>query len=244
VSESWATFAFEAANFLLLAALLGWLFFRPVRAAIERRRSQIEGEQRTAAAAREQAEHERAQALAQRREQESQLDALRERLSRELEAEKERTLADARAEMQQERKRLEQELLAQRREQVRTGARDAARAAREVVRQLLAEIRGPELEEMLAGAACRELERLRERGALAPIVIESVEPLAPESRARVLSAAGAPNGAASERLNPELIAGLRVHTARGLVDATAAGASAQAERLLVSRLEETTAGHD
>ena len=31
VSPSWVTFLFEAANFLLLAAVLGWLFFRPVR---------------------------------------------------------------------------------------------------------------------------------------------------------------------------------------------------------------------
>jgi hypothetical protein len=38
VSASWVTFAFEAANFLLLTALLAWLFFRPLRAALERRR--------------------------------------------------------------------------------------------------------------------------------------------------------------------------------------------------------------
>ena len=244
MSASWVTFAFEAANFLLLAALLGWLFFRPVRAAIERRRGQIEGEQRAAAAAREQAVREREQLLAERREQQTQQDALRERLQREAEGEKEASIAAAREQMQRERKRLEQELLAQRRAQVRTSARDAAHAACEVVRQLLAALKGPELEEMLACAACRELEGLRARGALAPIVIESAEPLAPEARARVLAAAGAPSGPASERLDPELIAGLRVYTARGLVDATVAGASAQAERLLVSRLEAVTAGHE
>ena len=33
------TFAFETANFLILAGLLSWFFFRPVRGALERRRA-------------------------------------------------------------------------------------------------------------------------------------------------------------------------------------------------------------
>jgi len=56
LSATWVTFLFEAANFLLLAAVLGWLFFRPVRDALERRRSELESEQRAATEARAEAE--------------------------------------------------------------------------------------------------------------------------------------------------------------------------------------------
>jgi F0F1-type ATP synthase membrane subunit b/b' len=85
VSPTWVTFAFEAANFALLAALLAWIFFRPVRAALERRRSQLEGEARAAAAAHEQAERERAAAIAQRSAQQAELEASRTRLRAEAE---------------------------------------------------------------------------------------------------------------------------------------------------------------
>ena len=56
MSASWVTFVFEAANFLVLAALLGRLFFRPVRDALERRRAELEGEREAARRVREEAE--------------------------------------------------------------------------------------------------------------------------------------------------------------------------------------------
>ena len=88
MSASWVTFLFEAANFLLLAALLGWLFFRPVREVLERRRSELESEQRAAADARAEAERALGEARSRRAELEGSLEELRERVQREAEAER------------------------------------------------------------------------------------------------------------------------------------------------------------
>jgi hypothetical protein len=41
----------------------------------------------------------------------------------------------------------------------------------------------------------------------------------------------------SHRVDPQLVAGVRVLTARGLVDLSAAGLAAQSERLLIEQLE-------
>jgi hypothetical protein len=112
------------------------------------------------------------------------------------------------------------------------------------VLRLLAELKGPELEEMLLSAACRNLEQLRGGGSLAPIVIESAGPLDSALQARIAAAAGVGRDAAQTRVDPELVAGLRVLTARGLVDATVAGISAQTERLLVQHIDGESNRHE
>jgi F0F1-type ATP synthase membrane subunit b/b' len=173
VSADWVTFAFEAANFLLLMALLAWLFFRPLRASLERRRLELASEQSAAAAARGQAEREREQLALDRSAQEAEWVTTRERLRGEAEGEREALLEASRAQMMRERERLDQELQAARRAQTHALARDAAFAGHAIVLRLLAELKGPELEEMLLAAACRNLEQLRGGGSLAPIVIES-----------------------------------------------------------------------
>src|SRR5512145_450223 len=234
MSPSWVTFAFEVANFLLLTALLGWLFFRPVRAALERRRSQLEAEQRAAAEARERAEREREEVLARRRAEQAELERAREELRREAEAEKQELLEACRAQLKRERSQLDQELHAARRAQARALARDAAFAAHVIVERLLAELKGAELEELLLGSACRSLAELGAHGPLAPLVIESAAPLDASTLGRLAAAAGVAREGATTRVDPDLIAGLRVLTARGLVDATVSGIAAQAERLLVS----------
>jgi F0F1-type ATP synthase membrane subunit b/b' len=244
VSAGWVTFAFEAANFLLLMALLAWLFFRPVREALEKRRSEIEGEQRAARAAREEAERERAQLAAERAAREVEVAAARERLAREAESEREALLEAGRTQLKRERERLDLELRAARRAQTRALARDAAFAAHAIVRRLLAELKGPELEESLLASACRDLAELARGGPLAPILIESAGPLLPAQEARIAAAAGVERNAASTRIDPELVAGLRILTARGLVDATVSGISAQTERLLVSRIDGENDRHE
>lgn len=237
MSATWVTFVFEAANFLLLAGLLAWLFFRPVRAALERRRVALESEERAAAEAHAAAETERSQLASERKAIEGERVAARERLRREAESEREALLEAGRAQMKRERERLDQELVTARHAQTRTLARDAAFAGRALVQRLLAELKGPELDELLLASACRELEGLARGGSLAPIVIESATPLDPARQARVSAAAGLGRGEAQARVDPELIAGLRVLTARGLVDGTVAGIAAQTERLLVSRID-------
>jgi F-type H+-transporting ATPase subunit b len=237
VSSSWVTFVFEAANFLLLAAVLGWLFFRPVRAALERRRSALEGEQRAAADARAEAERVLQETRARRAELEGSLEELRLRVEREAESERERLMDQARDQTRSERENAKGEIVSLRRAQARTLTRDAAFAAREIVVRLLAQMEGPELERSLRRAACRELETLRSAGPLAPVVIESAMALDDEDRAALAAAAGVDARDAAHRVDPELVAGVRVITARGLVDASAAGLAAQAEGILVSHLD-------
>jgi F-type H+-transporting ATPase subunit b len=243
VSTAWVTFLFEAANFLLLAAVLGWLFFRPVRDALERRRADLESERRAAEEAHAQAEREARDARAKRAELEGSLEELRERVQREAEAERERLVEAARAQMQRERETLKEELVAQRRAQARSLARDAAFAAREIVVRLLGEVEGPDLEHALLRAACAELEGLRSSGPLAPVVVESARALETEAIATLAQAAGVAAADAAQRVDPDLVAGLRVLTARGLVDASAAGLAAQAERVLVNQLERENSSH-
>jgi F-type H+-transporting ATPase subunit b len=243
VSATWVTFLFEAANFLLLAAVLGWLFFRPVRDALERRRSELENEQRAAAEARAEAERAAKDARARGAELEESLEAQRKRAQSDAEVEREQLVAAARAQMQRERETLKGELVAQRRAQARLLARDAAFAAKEIVVRLLGEIEGPDLADALLRAACGELEKLRSSGPLAPVVVESARDLEDEAVVGLAQAAGVVAADVARRVDPELVAGLRVLTARGLVDASAAGAAAQVERVLVSHLEREDPGH-
>ncbi len=243
MSATWVTFLFEVANFLLLAVVLGWLFFRPVRDALERRRSELESEQRAAAEARAEAERASQEARARRSELEASLEELRERIQREAEAERERLVEAARAQMQRERETLKGELVSQRRAQARSLASDAAFAAREIVVRLLDEMGGPDLEHTLLHTACRELEKLRSSGPLAPVVIESLRRLDDEELVALAEAAGVAAAEVGQRVDRDLVAGVRVLTARGLVDTSAAGLAAQAERVLVNQLERENPEH-
>jgi F0F1-type ATP synthase membrane subunit b/b' len=237
LSPTVSTLLFEAANFLLLAAVLGWLFFRPVRAALEQRRSELEAAQRDAAAKRAEAERVLADARARQARLESSLDALREQLGKQAEAEKSRLIAEAREQAQRERDALKTELAAQRRSQARARMRDVASAASAIVARLLGEIEGPELEGALLEAAQRQLAALKASGALAPVIVESTRPLGADALAALARSGGLAPAELSARVVPELVAGVRVLTARGLVDASAAGLAAEAERALVARLE-------
>jgi F-type H+-transporting ATPase subunit b len=244
MSATWVTFLFEAANFLLLAAVLGWLFFRPVRGVLERRRGELESEQRAAAAARAEAERALQEARARRAELEGSFEGLRERVQREAEAERERLVEEARAQMQRERETLKGELVAQRSAQARLLARDAAFVAKEIVVRLLGEMQGPDLEQALLRAAREELEKLRSSsGPLAPVVVESARVLEGEAVAGLAEAAGVAAADVAHRIAPDLVAGLRILTARGLVDASAAGLADHAERVLVSQLERENSNH-
>jgi F0F1-type ATP synthase membrane subunit b/b' len=237
VSPSWVTFLFEAANFLLLAALLGWAFFRPVRAALERRRAGLEAEEREAARKLAEAERALAEAAARRSELEGSLASLRERVREEAERERSRLLDAAREQAQRERETLKTELAALRRGQARQVASDAAAAAREIVLRLLERIEGPDLEQALVEAAGDELAKLAAAGAVAPVIVESAGALAPELRDSLAQAAGISTSEMSARVVPELGAGVRILTARGLIDASAAGLAAHAERALVAQFD-------
>ena len=167
VSPSLTTFLFEAANFLLLAAVLGWIFFRPVRAAIERRRAALETERRDGERARADAERQLVEAEARRREVEASFAPLRAEARREAD----RKRGDARERPDpdgEERARLEAELAACARADARAGPRCRGRP-RTIVARLLAESR-PGARGGARALRCRDLSSLRDAAALAPIV--------------------------------------------------------------------------
>ena len=235
MSPSWVTFLFEAANFLLLAALLGWVFFRPVRGALERRRAALEAEEREAAEGRARAERALAEVAARQSELERSHASLRERVREEAERERLRVLGAAREQAQRERETLKAELAALRRGQAKRIAADAAAAARGVVVRLLERIEGPDLEQALVAAAGREFAKLAAEGPVTPVIVESAGALEPTTLDALAKAAGIPGSEMSSRRVPELGAGIRILTARGLIDASAAGLAAHAERALVAR---------
>jgi F-type H+-transporting ATPase subunit b len=235
VSPSLTTFLFEAANFVALAAVLGWVFFRPVQAAIERRRSGLEAERRDADRARADAERRLAEVEARRREVEGGLEPLRAEARREAERQAAAIVEAARQQAGEERARLEHELAALRREHARTLARDAAAAARILVTRLLAEIGGPDVDTALARAACERLAALPEAKRAGSVEVQTARPLDAETRARFQEVAG-PAATVKDRVVPELGAGVRVITPAGLVDASASGLAAWAEQELVARI--------
>jgi F-type H+-transporting ATPase subunit b len=237
VSPRWSTFLFEAANFLLLAALLGWAFFRPVRAAIEQRRARLESEEREAQEKLEQAQRALAEAAEKRSELEGSLAALRERVRQEADRDRQRLLDAAREQAQRERESLKGELAAIRRGQRKRVAADSAAAAREIVVRLLERIDGPDLERALRDAAGQELAALAAAGPVAPVIVESAASMDAGEAAAVVGVAGVAGSDVSARVVPELGAGIRILTARGVIDASAAGLAAHAERALTARLD-------
>lgn len=230
-----STFFVEAFNFLVLAGALGWLLFKPIRRALEAEQSEHAEREQQVEAKRAEVERARAEVEAQRtavaREQERLRGEAREASAKQAET----LLAEARTRAEQEREALKHEL--ERRERAwREGLEDeaAALAARAVL-QLLERLAGPELDTALARAACRELQSLPAR-ALGHVVVESARPLSPEARGLVDAALAGVSGV-EFRSAPQLGAGLRILTEAGLVDASASGLAAYAERALSASTE-------
>lgn len=230
MSPALANFVFEAANFLLLVAVLRWILFTPVRRAldgerarrvreqadIERLRSEAASMAREAQAAREAAERESAgrnrEALSAAREQAARL------------------LEDARAEQTRERRALERELETSRDAEAAALADMVGRIAGESVVKLLEVLRGPSLDVALVGAACKELASFP-AVARRSAVVESARPLDEEAR-RLL--AGVLGDEFEARVIGDLGAGVRVTTAAGQVDATAVSFARRAARAVTA----------
>jgi F-type H+-transporting ATPase subunit b len=217
VSPTLANFLFEAANFLVLAGALGWVLFKPVRAALAAERERHEQQQAVATEAQQEAES----LLEQARE-------ARDGLEQQLEQRRAEALAEAREQVaaleeagRRERaarvQQLEQRLEAARRSQSTRLAESLGRIAAASVRDLLDALDGPSLDLALVRAACRELSTVpaQARGAC---VVESARPLDDASRRLLTEALGGPF---DERVVRQLGAGVRVTTGAGQVDGSA-----------------------
>jgi F-type H+-transporting ATPase subunit b len=235
VNPSLTTFLFETANFIILAAALGWVFFRPVQDAIEQRRAALEKERRDAEAMRADAARRLAEADARRRELETAGESIQAAARTQAEHEAAAILAAARAQADEIRGQLETELAALRRRHVHTLAQDAAAAARALVERLLSEIGGPDLDAALIRAACQRLLALPSTRNAGTVQVDAARPLTDAARTSLAEAIGAATPV-TERVLPELGAGVRVITGAGLIDASAAGLAAWAERELAPRI--------
>lgn len=237
MSPALSTFLFELANFAVLAAVLGKLFFRPVRKAIDDRRAAVAGQLEQAAGKLAEAERKRAEIERRQHDLDREFEELRRQARQAAQREAETLLAEARAKSQRERETLAGELANLRQSHLAALSQSAAAAAGCVVARLLAQIEGPALEGALAKAVCRQLAAL-DPNRLAPVLVESERPLAADARRDLLEALGPAAATAEFRNVAGLGPGLRVITAQGLIDASTSGLAGHAQRALSGQREE------
>lgn len=231
MSPTLTTFLFELVNFLVLATLLGWLLFKPVRARLQAR--QAADTQHADDLAARLAETDRKHAELRQREAsfEDNMDKARSARLTAADEEAASILAKAREAADRERSRATRALGHLEPAELERLASAVAATSRVIVGRLLASLEAPELEAALLRAALRQVQAL-EVISLGAVLIESAAPLGASDRDVMTAALGTRATSLEFRVVPDLGAGVRVTTARGLVDVSAAGVAAEAERLL------------
>lgn len=243
MSPTLTTFLFEAANFLVLAGMLGWLFFQPVRQALADRHAKFEADAVQATQKLAEAEKVQQDIDAARANLQTELNALR---TRELEAARRQAnhiLADAHATAERERETSRRQAARMSDTQRDTLAEVAAAAAAETVGRLLEQIDGPDLQAALIESACQQLGALPQ-DALAPVKIESAQPLSPQQRTALENALGPAADGADFRTVDGLKAGVRISTAKGLIDASVSGLAQFARHSLVKEMTRRANNHN
>jgi F0F1-type ATP synthase membrane subunit b/b' len=235
VSPSLTTFLFEAANFIALAALLAWLFFKPVRQAIEDQRAKIKAQEEEAAQKLTDAERMRQEINTQHKGLATELEQLRTKARAAAKQESEALLATTRAQLERERSALRRDALNIENAQTAKLAQALAAAAYSTVKRFFEQMAGPELEQLLIKAACRELSTFSSN-ALESVTVESAAPLDAEAQGLIASVLGTAKKTAAFRVSPELVAGVRISTLQGLIDASVAGLAAFAEQALTEEI--------
>lgn len=235
MSPSVTTFLFEVINVLLLVGLLAWLFFKPVRAALqakvdaERQRRDELAAQLTAA------EQQRANLDQRLRGFEAEVAQLRQARLAAATEDAAAIRAQAHEAVQRERESATRMLAQLERAQLERLSLAIAATTREAVARLLAILSAPDLEVSLVQAARRQLTALDGR-ALGAVLIESARPLDDACRTALMTALVGHAPSVDFRVVPDLGAGVRVVTAKGLIDASASGIGREAERALVNAL--------
>lgn len=217
MSPTLANFLFEAANFLLLAAALGWILFKPVRRVLDEERERHTKEEEEQRRLRSEAEDLARDAREVREAVDRETAERRSEILAAAQKEAARIVEEARRTQAAERRTLEQELTTSRNAQAAALAETVGRIAGESVARLLEALEGPSLDVALVRAACAELRALPS-SARDSALVESAHPLDAEAR-RLLG--GALGDGFKERTVAELLAGVRVTTSAGQVDATA-----------------------
>lgn len=243
MSPTLTTFLFETANFLVLTAMLGWLFFAPVRQALTDRQAKSESESQLAA-----------QKLAEAEKVQQEINSTRASLQTELDEQRTREIAAARKRADQlldeARTAAQRELEISRRQanrmsetQQNTLAQVAATAAGDTVGRLLEQIGGPDLQSALIEAACQQL-RSFPQDAISPVKIESTQPLSDNQVAKLKDALGTAADTADFRTVDDLGIGIRISTGKGLIDASISGLTQFARQSLVNHMNLRSNNHN
>ncbi|MCA9214102.1 MAG: ATP synthase F0 subunit B [Planctomycetales bacterium] len=243
MSPTVTTFLFEAANFLALAAAMGWLFFKPVRQALLDRQAKFESDNLQATQKLADAEKVQNEANAIRANLQTELNGLR---ASELEAARrqaDKILTEARSVAQREREMSQRQAARISETQRDTLAEVAAVAAAETIGRFLTQIGGPNLQSALIESACQQLRSLS-HDSLAPVTVESTQPLLPERVASIKNALGPAGEAAEFRTVENLGDGIRVSTGEGLIDATVKGLVQYASQSLVKEMSRRANNHN
>jgi hypothetical protein len=222
MSPTVSTFALELVNFLVLAGALTLLLFKPVRAALDQRIAGRKQEEEALAARVADANRLSHELAARQQSYETEVAALREERLSAAEREAAATLARA-----HDAAAAEQEALRQRLHRIEQAESDRlaagiASAAGLCIERLLAYIDGPALDSALVEAGCRELRQMS-AASLGSVVIESARPLSAHALEMLKAAIATRADSVQEEVSSELVTGIRITTAAGMVDASAAG---------------------
>lgn len=231
MSPTLTTFLFEAANFLVLTGVLAWLFFRPVRESLERRRTDQKKQADEANEKLAEAERLRSEIEQKYTGLEKELEQRREQSVAAAEQQAAQIFQDARESARRESEVAKRRLAHLEHSQTDRLARVIAETTGATVDRLLRQLDQPELKRALTTAACREIRSFK-GDSLAPVRIESASPLEQADRNALLSALGAAAESVEFHVIEGLGMGLRVSTNRGLVDVSSAGLSAFAQHQL------------
>ena len=235
MSPTLATFLFELINVLLLVGLLGWLFFRPVRAALQAKQD-AEQQRRDELAARvAEAERQRSDLDERLRAFETDMAQLRQAHLAAATQEAAAIRAQAHEATERERASVTRMLAQLERSQLERLSAAVAIATRGSVGRLLTTLSVPDLDASLVHAACRQLAAL-EGGPYGAVLVESAHALDDAARAAVTAAFNGRVPSAEFRVVSDLGAGLRVVTSKGVIDASALGIAREAERMLTNAL--------
>jgi F0F1-type ATP synthase membrane subunit b/b' len=243
VSPTLTTFLFETANFLVLAAVLGWLFFKPVRQALADRQAKFESETRLAAKKLAEAEQAQQEINATRANLQAELNEQRAREFASVKKQADELLDEARAIAKRE-SDISRRLAARMSDtQKETLAQVAAAAAGNTVGHLLEQIRGPELHAALVESACEQLRSLPKEE-ISPVKVESTQTLSTEQLSKLRDELGSAADGADFRTIDGLGAGIRISTGKGLIDASVSGLSQFARQSLVSEMSLRANNHN
>lgn len=234
MSPTLTTFLFEAANFLVLAAVLGWLFFQPVRQALSEYRAHLDALAIAADEKEAAAEKLRAEAESRREAMQSELIQLRQETLEAARQEAERIVAEARERATRTKMAAEQYMTHLEEAQATALARAVAAAAGTVVGRLLSQLDAPDLNAGLLRAACDQLRTLDLD--TTPVIIEAAQPLGAEEQSQLGAALGRAAAGATYRVVAELGGGVRVTTSRGMIDASVSGLAQFARQSLADQL--------